>query len=94
MCILLFDVFSSIKEKNRLIRKGMCVDVKHLLLRKTDVLKTSIFSERKIEGMYKIRRAKWYKVYSAKRLFCHHRLRLFFVYNPCLRFLLICLAWR
>ena len=51
MCILLFDVLSSIKEKNRLIRKGMCVDVKHLLLRKTDVLKTSIFSERKIEGM-------------------------------------------
>ena len=52
MCILLFHVLSSIKEKNRLIRKAMCVDVKHLLLRKTDALKTSIFSERKIEGMY------------------------------------------
>ena len=25
MCILLFDVFSPIKEKNRLVSKGMCV---------------------------------------------------------------------
>ena len=37
-------MFSSIKETNCLIKKGMCVSLsdifKHLLLRKTDVLKT------------------------------------------------------
>ena len=37
-------MFSSIKETNCLIKKGMCVPLsdifKHLLLRKTDVLKT------------------------------------------------------
>ena len=46
MCVLLYNVFSSIKEINRLKR-----NVKHLLLRKNDVLKTSIFSERKFEEM-------------------------------------------
>ena len=50
---------SSIKEKNWLIDKGMCVllfDVfKHLLLRKTDVLKTcrkSKFIGKKLEEMH------------------------------------------
>ena len=48
MCFPLFDVFNrrSIEEINRLLRKGMS---NHLLLRKTDVLKTSIFSKRKYE---------------------------------------------
>ena len=44
--VVLFDVFNgcsiSIKE----------INVKHLLLRKTDILKTSIFSERKFEEMH------------------------------------------
>ena len=51
MRVFLFDVFnglsSSVKEINRLIW-----NVKHLLLRKTDVLKTSIFSEIKFEEMH------------------------------------------
>ena len=42
--IFLMDFFSSIKEINRY--------VEHLLLRKTDVLKTSILSERKSEDMH------------------------------------------
>ena len=40
----IFNIFRSIKETNWLINKGMCVLLfdafKHLLLRKTDVLKT------------------------------------------------------
>ena len=51
MSVLLFDVFNgcstSIKEMVNMER-----NVKHLLLRKTDVLKTSIFSERKFEEMH------------------------------------------
>ena len=53
MSVLLFDLFNgcscSIKEINRLIWRGMS---SHLLLRKTDVRKTSIFSKRKFEEMY------------------------------------------
>ena len=41
--------FSSIKEINSLISKGMS---KHLLLRTTDVLWTLVFSERKFEEMH------------------------------------------
>ena len=49
MYVLLFDIFngcscSSIKEINWYVR--------HLLLRKTDILKTSILSERKFEEMH------------------------------------------
>ena len=50
--------FSSIKETNWLINKGMCVllfdALKHLLLRKTDVqlVEKVNFSGRKIEEMY------------------------------------------
>ena len=52
MCVLLFQVCNglanSMKEAHSLIW-----NVKHLLLRKTeDVLKTSIFSERKFEEMH------------------------------------------
>ena len=49
-------MFSSIKETNWLINKGMCVllfDVlKHLQLRKTDVLKTC--RKKKIEEMHEL----------------------------------------
>ena len=41
--------------------------VKHLLLRKTDVLKTSILSERKLEEIRYLWRAKRYKVYNGVR---------------------------
>ena len=83
---------SLIQEINTLISKGMYVllfgvfkeinkYVKHLLIRKTDVLKTSILSERKFENMHYLWRAKMYKVYSGKRLFWHYRLQLSFVYK-------------
>ena len=53
MHVLSFDVFngcsSSIKEINRSIMER---DVKHWPLRKTDVLKTLIFSKRKFEEMH------------------------------------------
>ena len=53
MYVLLFDTFngcsSSIKEIQWV---NMERNVKHLLLRKTDVLKTSILSERKFEEMH------------------------------------------
>ena len=52
MSVLLFDTFngcsSPIKETSRLIWNGMLSKV----LRKTDVLKTSIFSERKFEKIH------------------------------------------
>ena len=49
MYVLLFDIFNGcslvqLKKKNRY--------VKHLLLRKPDVLKTSILSERKFDKMH------------------------------------------
>ena len=53
MRVLLFDVFNgcstSITEINRLIIER---NVEHLLLRKTDVLKPSIFSKRNFEEMH------------------------------------------
>ena len=53
MRVLLFDVFNgcsiSITEINRLIMER---NVEHLLLRKTDVLKTSILSKRKFGEMH------------------------------------------
>ena len=54
-------------------------NVKHLLLRNTDFLKTSIFSERKLEEMHQPERAKRHKVYSGKRLYWHYRYQLSFV---------------
>ena len=67
MWVLSFDNFNwcstSVKEINRLISKEMCVllfdgfsrfsfkHFKHLILRKSDVFETSIFSERKFEEM-------------------------------------------
>ena len=54
MSVLLFNVFNgcsgSIKEIDRLIWTDR--NVKHLLLGKTDVLESSIFSERKFEEMH------------------------------------------
>ena len=51
--VLLFDVYNgysaSIKEINRLIMER---NVKHSLLRKADVLKTSIFSKRNFEKVH------------------------------------------
>ena len=44
ICALLFDAFNGCFKWKRV--------AKHLLLRKTDLLKTSILSERKFEGMY------------------------------------------
>ena len=73
----------SIKETNCLINKGMYVllfDVfKHLLLRKTDILKT--YRKRKFEEMHELWRAKKYKVFSGKRLIWHYYLQLSFVYK-------------
>ena len=65
--------FRSIKEINRY--------VKHLLLRKTDILKTLILSERKFEEMHYLWRAKRYNVYSGKCLLWHYRLQLSFAYK-------------
>ena len=65
--------FSSIQEINR------CV--KHLLLRKIDILQTLILSERKFEETHYLWRAKRYKVYLGKRLFWQYRLQLSFVYK-------------
>ena len=66
MCVLLFDTFngcsSSIKEINRLLWTGMS----NIYYWKADVLKTSIFSERKFEKVQgtKYLQAKRYKVHS------------------------------
>ena len=86
--VLLFDTFnwcssfSSIKEVNRF--------VKHLLLRKTDVLKTSILSEKKFEEKHFLGRAKRYirgNVYFGIIFSWLASIKL------CLRFLLICFDW-
>ena len=76
---------SLIKEINRY--------VKRLLLRKTDVLKTWILSERKFEEMHCLWRAKMYKVYSRKRLFWQYRLQLSFVYKSVSQISFICFDW-
>ena len=68
---------SLIKKINRLISKGTYVlyliflmDLPSLIKeRKTDVLETSISSERKFEETHYFWRAKSYKVYSGKHLF-------------------------
>ena len=52
-----------------------------MLLKKTDVLKTSIFTERKFEEMHQLWREKWYKVYSGKQLFWHYHLQLSFLHK-------------
>ena len=70
-------LFSSMEEINEINGRY----VSHLLLIKTDDLKTSILSERKFEEMHYLRKAKRYKVYSRKRLLWHYRLRLSFVYK-------------
>ena len=76
------------KETNWLINKGMCVllfDVfKHLLLRKTEVLKTcqkSKFLKKKTWRNALALRAKRYKVYQGRRLFWPYYLQLSFVYK-------------
>ena len=55
MCVLLFDVFNgcstSVKEINWL-KYGKARNVKHLLLRKTDTLKVSIFLEIEFEEIH------------------------------------------
>ena len=57
-------------------------NVKYLLLRKTDVLKTSIFTERKFEEIHNFEEQKsTYKVYLGKRLYRHYRLQLSFIYK-------------
>ena len=65
------------EETNWLINKGMYVllfDVfKHLLLRKTDILKNCRKSKFIAEKIWRI--------YSGKRLFWHYYLQLFFVYK-------------
>ena len=66
--VFLFDIlngcsFGSIKEINRY--------VKHLPLRKTNVLNALILSERKFEEMHYLWRAKRYRVYLGKSLFWH-----------------------
>ena len=65
-------------------------NVKHLLLKKTDAIKTSIFLERKFEEMHELWRAKRLKVYSRNVYIgiivfsCRSSTKL------CLRFLLNC----
>ena len=77
--------FSSIKDINRY--------VKHLLLRKTDVLKTSILWERKFEKIHYLWKAKRYKVYSGNIYFGIIIFSCFWSTVPCLGFLLICFDW-
>ena len=77
--------FSSIKDINRY--------VKHLLLRKTDVLKTSILWERKFEKIHYLLKAKRYKVYSGNIYFGIIIFSCFWSTIPCLGFLLICFDW-
>ena len=76
-CLMfLMDALS--KEKNR--QKN----VKHLLLRKTDILKTcrkSKFFGKKIWRNAPPLKSKRYKVYLGKRLFWQYCLHLFFVYK-------------
>ena len=74
--------FSSIKEINRY--------VKHLLLRKTGILKTSILLERKFEEMHQIWRAKKHKVYWGNVYFGIILFSCLSSTQLCLRFLLIC----
>ena len=56
-------------------------NVKHLELRKTDVLKTSNFSERNSEEMLTLKSKKGRKVYSGERLYWYNCLQLFFVWR-------------
>ena len=67
--------------------------VKHLLLRKTDVLKTLIFSERKFEKNALTLKSK--KVHGISRNI-YIGIIVFSCFsstNPCLRFLLNCFLW-
>ena len=75
--VILFDIFNGCF----LVQLNKLIVVKHLLLRKTDVLKTLILLERKFEDMHYLRRAKRYKVYLGKCLFWHYRLQLSFIYK-------------
>ena len=81
-------IFSSIKETNWIINKEMCVLLfnvfKHLLFKKTDVLKIfgkSKFLRNKIWRNARALNSERCKVYSGKRLFWHYYLQLTFVYN-------------
>ena len=72
MCVLLFDVF------NR------CSLIKHLLLRKTDVLKSLIFSERKFEEQKGTRYIRGNGYFGIIVFICLSSTK------QCLRYLLIC----
>ena len=50
--------------------------VKHLLLRETDVLKTSILSERKFKGMVYFEEEKGARYIRGNVYFWHYRLQL------------------
>ena len=62
ICVFLFDVFNGFSTSIKEINNGCSIsikevnsliwNVKYLLLRKTDVLKTSIFSKRKFEKIH------------------------------------------
>ena len=70
---------------------------KHLLLRKTEVLKTcqkSKFLGKKIRGNARVLKSKMVQVYLGKLLFSHYHLQLSFVYKIMSRnsFKLFCLG--
>ena len=65
-------------------------NVKHLLLRKTDVLKTSIFSERKFEEMHNFKEQKGACMFGDFYI-CIIVFSCLTSTKPCLRFLLNCL---
>ena len=65
-------------------------NVKHLLLTKTDVLKTSIFSERKFEEMHQLWRAKGKRNIRGNVYICIIVFNCLSSTKHCLRFLLNC----
>ena len=94
-CIFSRCIFSPITETNWLINKGvffylMFLNIFTEKLTFSKLARKVNFSERKFEEMHWLWRAKGYKVYSGIRLFWHYYFQLYFVYKPCLRFLLNC----
>ena len=81
--------FSSIKEINRLISKGMS---EHLLLRKTDVLKILIFSERNLKKCTSFEEQKGTRYIWGNICFGIIVFSCLLSTKLCLRFLLICFA--
>ena len=78
--VLLFMFFMDVLVQ---LKKSIIMErnVKHLLLRKTDVPQSSIFLERKFEEMHELWRAKRYKVCSGERLYWYYRLQLSFFHK-------------